>query len=263
MLTFSLICLAVGCLVGFLAGLFGIGGGMVVVPLLVYLLPMIGMPDQLLMSVALGTSFATIIITSGASAYNHHKRGNVVWSVLKTFLPSLMISVFLASTLISNLPKEISSKIFAVLVGYMAIKMALSIKPKGEVKPFTTTSSIIGGSIIGALSSMAGIGGGGFIVPFLNSRGIEMKKAIGTSAFCGTLLATSGMLSYMHSGWNHPDLPAGSIGYIYVPAVLAITCTSFFTAKAGVAMASRLPVATLKRYFALMLIVIALRMLFE
>jgi UPF0721 transmembrane protein HI_0902 len=109
-------------------------------------------------------------------------------------------------------------------------------------------------------SSAAGIGGGGFIVPFLNSRGIDMKKSIGSSAFCGALLGLSGMLSFMVSGWGNPSMPDYSLGYIYLPAVLGITATSFFTSKLGATATSKLPVPTLKKGFALLLIAIAVDM---
>ncbi len=130
MLTFFLFCLLAGCAAGFLAGLFGIGGGMVIVPMMVYLLPIVGVPDSLLMSTALGTSFATIVITAFSSAQRHHKLGNVVWSTLKYFAPALMISAFISGQYISKLPPEISGKLFACLVVYLAVKMILSIKPK-------------------------------------------------------------------------------------------------------------------------------------
>ena len=207
MLTFLILCLLVGAVVGFLAGLFGIGGGLVIVPTLVYLLPIMGVPEPLLMSTALGTSFATIVI-------------------------------------------------------YLAIKMVLSIKPKShkKIKPLTTLSSIIGGILIGIASSAAGIGGGGFIVPFLTSRGIDMKKAIGSSAFCGMLLGTSGMFSFMLGGLGNPSMPEYSLGYIYLPAVVGITTTSFFTSKLGANATAKLPVTTLKKGFALLLIAIAINM---
>ncbi|MCK3657840.1 hypothetical protein A4G18_03720 [Pasteurellaceae bacterium Pebbles2] len=261
MTLFLIICLLVGSVVGFLAGLFGIGGGLVIVPVLVYLLPMIGVPDAMLMSVALGTSFATIIITGASSAYNHYKSGNIAWSSLKIFAPSVMIATYIASLFVSKLPKEYSSKIFACLVVYLAAKMLLSVKSKKGDKPLTTTSAIVGGSLIGVASSGAGIGGGGFIVPFLNARGYEMKQAIGSSSFCGMLLALSGTASYINSGWSVADLPEWSLGYIYLPAVLGITLTSSFTTKLGVMVTNRLPVATLKRCFAVFLIFIAIRML--
>lgn len=262
MLSFILLCLLVGAVAGFFAGLFGIGGGLLIVPVLVYLLPMVGVPEPLLMSTALGTSFATIVITGFSSAQRHHKLGNVVWNAVKILAPSIMVSVFICGFFIGKLDRDISSKLFACLVVYLAVKMVLSIKPKTNktVKPLTTQSSIIGGILIGMASSAAGIGGGGFIVPFLNSRGIDMKKAIGSSAFCGMLLGTSGMFSFMLSGLGNAAMPEYSLGYIYFPAVLCITATSFFTSKLGATATSKLPVPTLKKGFALLLITIAVDM---
>ena len=262
MLSFILLCLLVGAVAGFFAGLFGIGGGLMIVPVLVYLLPMVGVPEPLLMSTALGTSFATIVITGFSSAQRHLKLGNVVWSAVKILAPSIMVSVFICGFFIGKLDRDISSKLFACLVVYLAVKMVLSIKPKTNktVKPLTTQSSIIGGILIGMASSAAGIGGGGFIVPFLNYRGIDMKKAIGSSAFCGMLLGTSGMFSFMLSGWGNAAMPEYSLGYIYFPAVLCITATSFFTSKLGATATSKLPVPTLKKGFALLLITIAVDM---
>ena len=262
MLSFILLCLLVGAVAGFFAGLFGIGGGLMIVPVLVYLLPMVGVPEPLLMSTALGTSFATIVITGFSSAQRHHKLGNVVWSAVNILAPSIMVSVFICGFFIGKLDRDISSKLFACLVVYLAVKMVLSIKPKTNktVKPLTTQSSIIGGILIGMASSAAGIGGGGFIVPFLNSRGIDMKKAIGSSAFCGMLLGISGMFSFMLSGWGNAAMPEYSLGYIYFPAVLCITATSFFTSKLGATATSKLPVPTLKKGFALLLITIAVDM---
>ena len=139
-------------------------------------------------------------------------------------------------------------KIFACLVVYLAAKMVISIKKNTvNAKPLTTQSSVISGILIGIASSAAGIGGGGFIVPFLNSRGIDMKKSIGSSAFCGALLGLSGMLSFMVSGWGNPSMPDYSLGYIYLPAVLGITASSFFTSKLGATATSKLPVSTLKK----------------
>ena len=173
-----------------------------------------------------------------------------------------MLTVFIFGFFIGKLDRDISSKLFACLVIYLAIKMVLSIKPKSHknIKPLTTLSSIIGGILIGMASSAAGIGGGGFIVPFLTSRGIDMKKAIGSSAFCGMLLGTSGMFSFMLGGLGNPSMPEYSLGYIYLPAVVGITTTSFFTSKLGANATAKLPVTTLKKGFALLLIAIAINM---
>lgn len=260
MVSFILICLVLGSIVGFLAGLLGIGGGLVIVPALVYLLPMVGVPEPLLMSTALGTSFATIVITGFSSAQRHHKHGNIVWSAVKVLAPTIMITTFISGLFIGKLDRVVSSKIFACLVVYLAIKMILSIKPKEAVKALTHCASVIGGVLIGLASSAAGIGGGGFIVPFLNSRGIDMKKAIGSSAFCGMLLGLSGMFSFIFGGWNVANMPDYSMGYVYLPAVFSIIATSFFTSKLGATTTTKLPVPVLKRYFAVLLIAIAINM---
>lgn len=252
-------CLALGTIVGFLAGLFGIGGGLIIVPSLVYLLPMAGVTPENLMSVALGTSFSTIVITAFSSAQRHHKLGNVDIQVSKYFIPALMTSVFLAGLVISNLDAKLMSKIFAIMVLYLAARMLFSLKKTPQIKPLTTQSTIIAGGVIGMLSSMAGIAGGAFIVPFLNSRGFEMKRAIGTSSFCGAFLGLSGTISFIVSGWN-VEMPDYSLGYVYLPALFGITLTSYFTSKLGANAANVLPVATLKKAFAVMLVAIAVNM---
>lgn len=252
-------CLLLGVFVGFLAGLFGIGGGLLIVPSLVFLLPMAGVQPEYLMSTALGTSFSTIIITAFSSAQRHHKLGNVDIQTSKYFIPALMVSVFLASLVVSHLDSRLMSKIFAVMVLYLAAKMLFSLKKRPKNKPLTVKATLIGGSIIGTLSSMAGIAGGAFIVPFLNDRGIEMKRAIGTSSFCGVFLGLSGTISFIVSGWHIP-MPDYSLGYVYLPALLGITATSFFTSKIGANAANALPVPILKKAFAVLLVCIAINM---
>lgn len=256
--------LILGAVAGFLAGLFGIGGGMIIVPTLVWLLPKLGVPDELLMSIALGTSFSTIVFTTFSAAQRHNKLGNVEWSVARFFVPALMAAVFVSGLIVSDLPKALMTKIFAVMVLYMAIKMFLALKPKQtETKPLSTQSMLVGGGIIGMLSSFAGIAGGAFIVPFLNARGIELKRAIGTSSFCGCLLGLAGTISFILSGWGNPHLPEYSLGYVYLPALVGVVLTSIFTSKLGATLANQLPVATLKKGFAVMLMLIALNMFFK
>lgn len=263
MLTFLIICSIIGLIAGFLAGLFGIGGGLIVVPTLVYLLPLVNVPPEKVMPIALGTSFSTIIFTAFSSAARHHKLGNVDWQVSKLFVPSLILSVFITGLVIGKLPTAFTNKVFAILVVYLALKMILSLQKKSEIRPLTARSTIIAGGIIGTLSSFAGIGGGAFIVPFLNNRGIEMKRAIGTASLCGALLALGGTLSFITSGWNVPNLPEYTVGYVYLPALFAVTLTSVFTSKLGANAANVLPVATLKKAFAVFLLVTAINMLFK
>lgn len=212
------------------------------------------------MSTALGTSFSTIIITAFASAQRHHKLGNVDIQTSKYFIPALMVSVFLSGLVVSRLDPQLMSRIFAVMVLYLAGKMIFSIKRAPKNKPLTVQTTIIGGSIIGALASMAGIAGGAFIVPFLNDRGLEMKRAIGTSSFCGAFLGLSGTISFIVSGWGLEGMPDYSLGYVYLPALFGITATSFFTSKMGASAANALPVPMLKKAFAVLLVCIAINM---
>ena len=261
MIELFLSCLVLGAGVGFLAGLFGIGGGLIIVPSLVYLFPLVNVPTEAMMSMALGTSFSTIVVTAFSAAQRHHKLGNVDWQISQYFIPALMISVFLAGLVVGNLPKALMSKIFAVMVLFLALKMIFTIKKEvTNPKPITPQSTLIAGGIIGALSSMAGIAGGAFIVPYLYGRGLEMKRAIGTSSFCGALLGVAGTFSFITSGWNVPNLPDYSIGYIYLPALVGITLTSFFTSKLGASAANVLPVPILKKAFAGLLVLLAINM---
>ncbi|MDG6881571.1 sulfite exporter TauE/SafE family protein [Phocoenobacter uteri] len=256
--------LVLGAISGLLAGLFGIGGGMVIVPALVYLLPKVGVPDDLIMSMALGTSFSTIVVNTFSAAQHHHKLGNIEFSVIKVFVPALMIMGFLTASIVTDLPKHIITKLFSVLMFYLSLKMFLSIKSqKVATKQLTVRSMITAGSVIGVLASLGGIAGGGFIVPFLEGRGLALKKAIGTSSFCGCLLGLTGMLSFMFYGYNIPNLPDYSLGYVYLPALFGVVSVSFFTSKLGAKLAAVLSVSILKRAFALLLVGIAINMFFK
>ncbi|MFS6937636.1 sulfite exporter TauE/SafE family protein [Neisseria animaloris] len=265
MLVIVLSCMLLGAVAGFLAGLFGIGGGLVIVPVLFYLLPQAGVADNLALPIALGTSFSTIVITAFSASHRHYRFGNINWHAAKYLAPALIVAVFVSGLLAGSLPKAVVSKIFACLVIYLALKMLLSLKPspKTDGKPLSSRILVVGGFVIGALSGMGGISGGAFVVPFLNGRGMEIKKAIGTASLCGGLLAVSATLSFVIGGWHVPNLPAYSFGYVYLPALAGIVSTSFFTSKLGANAANLLPVMALKRAFAVFLLLIALNMLLK
>lgn len=257
--------LIIGAIAGFFAGLFGIGGGTIIVPILLILLPQAGMPDAQVMAMALGTSFSTIVFTSISSAWQHRKLGNVDFRVFRYLVPALMASVFVCGYLVSGLPKAKLMKMFAAMMLLLAIKMLIASKQKTAplVKPLTARVQIIAGVVIGALSSFAGIGGGAFIVPFLNSRGFEMKRAIGTSSACGVLLAIGATIGFMLSGSRFADMPAYSIGFVYLPAFVGIVSASVFTSRLGAMAANRLPVSVLKKAFGAFLCFVAVMMLFK
>lgn len=257
--------LIIGAIAGFFAGLFGIGGGTIIVPILLILLPQAGVPDAQVMAMALGTSFSTIVFTSISSAWQHRKLGNVDFRVFRYLVPALMASVFVFGYLVSGLPKAKLMKMFAAMMLLLAIKMLIASKQKTapSAKPLTARVQIIAGVVIGALSSFAGIGGGAFIVPFLNSRGFAMKRAIGTSSACGVLLAIGATVSFMLSGSHVADMPAYSVGFVYLPAFIGIVCASVVTSRFGARAANRLPVSVLKKAFGAFLCFVAVGMFFK
>lgn len=257
--------LIIGAIAGFFAGLFGIGGGTIIVPILLILLPQAGVPDAQVMAMALGTSFSTIVFTSISSAWQHRKLGNVDFRVFRYLVPALMASVFVFGYLVSGLPKAKLMKMFAAMMLLLAIKMLIASKQKTapSAKPLTARVQIIAGVVIGTLSSFAGIGGGAFIVPFLNSRGFAMKRAIGTSSACGVLLAIGATVSFMLSGSHVADMPAYSVGFVYLPAFIGIVCASVVTSRFGARAANRLPVSVLKKAFGAFLCFVAVGMFFK
>ncbi|MGL5757348.1 sulfite exporter TauE/SafE family protein [Plesiomonas sp.] len=261
MLLFAVACLFLGAVVGILAGLLGIGGGLIIVPALVFLLPKAGVLPQHLMPIALGTSLASIVLTGVSSSWRHHQLGNVDWKIVKTMIPGGIIGAVIGAHAITLIPSAMVGKVFGVLVLILALQMAWSVKaisahplPSGG-KLFTA------GSLIGIFSSLAGIGGGSLTVPYLNWHSVPMRTAIGVSAVCGMMLGIGGSLTLILSGLNQSDLPAYSLGYVYLPALCCITLTSIQTSKVGANLVSRLPVPTLKKGFAILLIFVALNML--
>ncbi|GLO61799.1 UPF0721 transmembrane protein [Vibrio sp. MACH09] len=253
--------LLLGSFVGVMAGLLGIGGGLIVVPALLVLLPKADISADVVMHIALATSLASIIITSGSSALNHLKLGNVDVFVIKWLLPGVVIGGLMGSYVAELIPSENLPKVFGVIVLFLAGQMLLSVKSKKvRVMPSTIMTSI-SGCLIGIVSTLAGIGGGSLTVPYLNRYGVEMRKAIGSSSVCGCVIALSGMVGFIWNGFGVSHLPDYSIGYVYVPALLAIVSTSIFTTKFGARLASRLPTVQLKKVFAVFLLFIAGRML--
>ncbi|WP_282177976.1 sulfite exporter TauE/SafE family protein [Vibrio nereis] len=250
-----------GGFVGIMAGLLGIGGGLIVVPALILLLPMAGIDPQISMQIALATSLASIIVTSGSSAFNHFKLGNVDIFVVKWLMPGVVIGGFLGANVADWIPSHYLPKVFGVIVLLLAIQMLLSIKGKSErVMPGSGATMAIGTGI-GMVSSLAGIGGGSLSVPFLNRHGIEMRRAVGSSSVCGCFIAMSGMLGFILNGYKVDVLPDYSIGYVYLPALIAITSTSMLTTRFGAKLATTMPTARLKKIFAIFLMFVAGTML--
>lgn len=255
------ICLALGALVGFLAGLLGIGGGLVIVPALLYLLPQVGVSSSQLTHVAIATSLSTIILTSLSSAWAHHKRGNIPWALFKPILPGIVIGALGAGFISEQISSDSLQQAFAIFVVMMAIQMAFPFKPKADGEPPALWVMFVASTIIALVAGMMGIGGGVLLVPFLCYCGLQMKQAVGFSSATGFLIAIAGTSGYIMAGLNATDLPSGTIGYIYLPALFGIIISSMLVAPLGVKAASVWPTTVLRRIFAGLLVVVGVKLL--
>jgi hypothetical protein len=256
-----LICLLLGSVVGFLAGLLGIGGGLIIVPALLYILPSVGISSVQLTHVAIATSLASIILTSMSSAAAHHKRGNIPWTLFKPILPGIVIGSLASAFVSEQIASDDLQQAFAIFVVLMAVQMAFPFKVKtGSSLPNFAVLFII--SILIALTAgLMGIGGGVLLVPFLSYCGLQMRQAVGFSSATGMLIAVSGTIGYIIAGFDVPNLPEGSVGYIYLPALIGIIISSMLCAPIGVKAASSWPTPVLKKIFACLLVVVGLKLL--
>ena len=260
MYSIILIYSALGAVAGVLAGMLGIGGGLVIVPMLVFAFGWQHFPDSVIMHLALGTSMASIIFTSVSSFLAHHQRGAVQWDVVRRIVPGILVGTFLGSCLAARMSTGFLKGFFVVFLYYVATQMLLNRKPKPSRQlPGMLGMSGVGG-IVGSLSSLVGIGGGTLSVPFMIWCNIPVHTAIGTSAAIGFPIAVSGTLGYLYNGLHFSDLPGYSFGFIYLPALFGLVLASVLTAPLGVRLAHSLPVDRLKRIFAFVLFVVATRM---
>ena len=260
-MTWWLAYLALGAFTGFFAGMLGIGGGLVMVPVLTLMFAAQGFVPAEVLHLALGTSMAAILFTSISSLRAHHAHGAVLWPVVGRITPGILGGTLLGTLLASQVPSRPLALFFAVFVIFVAIQMFINLKPKParELPGFTGMTTVGGG--IGVVSSLVAIGGGALTVPFLSWCNVRVQHAIGTSAAVGFPIALGGALGYIFNGWGHLELPTGSLGYVSLPALVWLVVASMLTAPIGARLAHRLPVATLKRIFAGLLILLAGKML--
>jgi uncharacterized membrane protein YfcA len=253
-------CLLLGSVVGVMAGLLGIGGGLLVVPALLWLLPQANVAHDIVMQIALATSLASIVLTSGSSAFNHFKLGNVDFYLIKGLVPGVVLGGIAGSYIAELIPSHLLPKIFSVIVLMLAVQMFISIRVKSTRQMPGLLGCSISGGIIGTVASLAGIGGGSLTVPYLSMHGVEMRKAIGSASLCGTMIAIAGMVGFVFHGLSVEHLPEFSVGYVYLPALIGIASTSVLTTKIGASLAFKLPTRTLKKVFAAFLICIGIKM---
>jgi len=256
-----LACALLGAVVGFFAGLLGIGGGLIIVPVLVYLLPLLGISAELAFPMALATSLASIIFTSTSAAFAHHKNGNIPWPIAQRLVITVAIGAMLGALIAGMLSLKALTLIFASAVLILAAYMFLSIKVERSVAlPSNWVLQFIG-LFTGVLASLMGIAGGAILVPILMYYSLSMRQAIGVATASGIIVALFGALGYVIIGFGQSDLPPWSIGYIYLPALLGIVLTSSLFAPLGVKAGAKLSLPCLKKGFAIFLMLVAIKMM--
>lgn len=256
-----LLYLALGAVAGLLAGLFGIGGGLIIVPVLVFSFTYQGIPPEVLTHMAVGTSLATIVFTSISSVKAHQEKGGVRWDIFKPMAMGIIVGAVLGVFTAAELSGPVLQKVIGVFALVMAAQMGFGLKPKPS-RDIPGSPGLIGaGAGIGWASAIFGIGGGSLSVPFLSWCNVRMQQAVGTSAACGLPIAVAAAITNIYKGWEHPSLPEWSAGFIYLPAFLGIVITSVYFARVGAKLAHKLPADVLKRIFALLLLVVGCRFL--
>lgn len=253
--------LITGAFVGLAAGLLGIGGGLIIVPVLASALTYFIDSSQTV-HIAIGTSLATILVTSFSSAYAHHKHGAVRWDVFKLLVLGVFAGAFIGGWASQYFASHILAKIFGILELLIAINMLLALKPNPSRQLPGLAGNTLAGSLIGSLSSVVGIGGGTLTTPYQVWNNISMHQAIATSAAVSLPVALAGSTGYILAGMQTTDLPAYATGFIYWPAFFGLILASVFTAPIGAKFAHKLPVKTLKQAFGVFLIILAIKMLF-
>lgn len=253
--------LALGAVAGFFAGLLGVGGGAIMVPVLALMFAAQGFAQEHLMHLALGTSMAAIVFTSISSLRAHHQHGAVVWPIVRAIAPGIVVGTLAGAQVASRVPTKPLAIFFAVFIGYVAVQMVLNVKPRPS-RQLPGSAGMFGvGAFIGGISALVAIGGGSLSVPFMTWCNVKMHNAIGTSAAIGLPIALAGSVGYMISGYAATGLPAGSFGFIHLPALAACVATSMLVAPFGARAAHSLPVATLKKIFAGVLVLLLAKML--
>lgn len=253
--------LGIGALVGFAAGLLGIGGGVVMVPLLVLVFRAHGVAPEHILHVALGTALAAMVFTSLSSMRAHHAHGAVDWKIARAMSPGMLAGSFGAGLVAGFIPTRPLAIGFTLLVFYAATQILLDLKPPGS-RELPGAGGLFGaGAAIGAVSSLLAAGGAFLTIPFLAWCKVPLRRAIGTAAANGLPIAVAGAAAYVFNGLRAERLPAPSLGFVYLPALALVVATSMLAAPLGARLAHRLPVKRLRALFAALLYFFAIRML--
>ena len=252
-----------GLFTGLLSGLLGVGGGLIMVPVLSFIFAHLGFTAAFVMQMALGTSLAVIVMTSIASSRAHHGHQNVDWTIVKNIALGIILGAFFGSLVAAKFDASLLKGLFTLYVFLVALQILSDYVPNpARVLPARPALNCVG-IIIGWVSSFVGIGGGTLSVPFLIYCNVDTKRAIGTSSAIGLPIAIAGALGYMVSGLHVVHLPSHSIGFIYLPAFIIIALASLISAPFGALLVQKLSVKKLKKIFAVLLISIGLNMLYS
>jgi uncharacterized membrane protein YfcA len=261
-LSLILALLALGAVVGFVAGLLGIGGGLLLTPCFTFLLASRGVAEGRVVHMAVATSLATIVFTSLAALRAHHQRGAVAWRVVGQLTPGLLVGSWLGPWLARKLDAAALGACFVVFVLVAAGQMLVDVKPAASRDLPAAPGMFAAGGIIGVLAGLVGVGGAFASVPFMTWCNVTMHTAVATSAALAFPIAASGTLSNVFYGLRAPGLPPGSLGFVWLPGLVCVSAASVVTAPLGAWTAYRLPVTALRRAFAVFLLVLAARMLY-
>lgn len=262
MLALLVLYLVLGAAAGIVAGLFGIGGGLLIVPVLIFSFAAQGMPEAVLTHSAIATSLATIVVTSISSVRAHNNRGGVRWDLFKPLAVGIGLGVLVGVAIADSLSGKSLQMIFGIFACLIALQMAFNLKPernRSKVPDKIELGSV--GVFIGCTSSIFGIGGGALTVPYLTLRGVQVREAIGTAAACGFPIAVVGATAYIWAGRDLKGMPDWTVGYIYLPAFLGVALASSLFVKLGVKLAHTLPQLLVKKIFAIFLLLVGLRFL--
>ena len=244
-----------------MAGLFGVGGGLIIVPALIYSFKLQGFAPEVLTHMAVGTSLATMIVTSLSSIKAHQEEHAVQWKLFSILSIGILAGAFLGTYTAASLSGHILQKLFGIFALCVAAKMWFGFKAQEGKKVPGNPLLIAAGLGIGGISSMFGIGGGTLSVPFLRRISLSMQKAVATSAACGLPIAVMGAASNMMLGMGNRQLPEMTTGYVYWPAFVGIVLTSVFLARLGARLAHNLPAEKLQKMFAVLLLVVGSQLL--
>ena len=256
--------LILGLFVGYFSGLLGIGGGLLMVPVLVFLFGAQNFPAENILHLALGTSMATILFTSLSSAWQHHAHQAVNWNLVRFITPGLLLGTALGALIVGYLDTFYLSIFFILFVYFAATQMLLGARPNATRSYPSRIEVSLAGMVIGAVSSIVSIGGGVLSVPYLLWHKLPLRNAIATSAALGFPIACGGTLGYIANGYlRGVDLPVYSLGYVYLPVLLWLVIGTMVTAPLGAKATHRLPVNLLRKIFALLLFVLASKMLLK